>query len=330
MENLLEVRNLSVAFMRNGKSAKVVDAVNFDVKPGEILGMVGESGSGKSVTAKSIMRLIPDPPGKIVSGEVFFEGKDILAMNKKELLDIRGNKISMIFQEPMTSLNPVYTCGNQIMEAIILHQKVNKKQARGKAIEMLRRVGISMPEKRIDNYPHELSGGMRQRVMIAMALSCNPSLLIADEPTTALDPTIQAQIIRLIKNLRDGFGISVLYITHDLGVVAELCNRVLVMYASQILEIAPVRELFRNPKNPYTQGLLKAIPKLDERRDSLYNIPGTVPDFTALPSGCYFHPRCPFQADLCGNKAPSLFQCGENHYSRCWLCRESGGRAKEN
>jgi peptide/nickel transport system ATP-binding protein/oligopeptide transport system ATP-binding protein len=330
MKNLLEVRNLSTAFMRSGKLTKVVDAVSFDLKTGEILGMVGESGSGKSVTSKSIMRLIPNPPGRIISGEILFEGKDILMMNKKELLGIRGNKISMIFQEPMTSLDPVYTCGNQIMEAIILHQKVNKKEARRRAIEMLRRVGISMPEKRIDNYPHELSGGMRQRVMIAMALSCNPALLIADEPTTALDPTIQAQILQLIKDMRDDFGISVLYITHDLGVVAQLCNRVLVMYASQIFEIAPVRELFRNPKNPYTQGLLKAIPKLDERQDSLYNIPGTVPDFTNLPEGCYFHPRCSFRTELCRNKAPSLFQCGENHYSRCWLCTKSNGSGEEN
>lgn len=318
--NLLEVRNLSTAFKVEGKLIRVIDDVSFTVKKGEILGLVGESGSGKSVTSKTIMRLIPDPPGKILGGELLFEGKDILKMSKRELCSIRGNRISMIFQEPMSSLNPVYTCGSQIVEAIMLHQKVKRKEARERAIEMMKLVGMPLPELRMNCYPHELSGGMRQRIMIAMALSCNPQLLIADEPTTALDPTIQAQIMELIQNLRDKLGISVIYITHDLGVIAELCERVLVMYAGRILEVASVRELFQNPLNPYTQGLMKAIPKIDEDKESLYNIPGNVPSLQEMPSGCGFCTRCPHADERCRTQCPPLYDCGGEHYSRCWRC----------
>ena len=264
---------------------------------------MGESGSGKSVTAKSILRLIPSPPGKIVGGEILFDGKDILKMDMDNLMKIRGNAISMIFQEPMSSLNPVFTCGDQIKEGVRLHQNMDNRAARQKAIELLKMVGIPMPEQRIDSYPHELSGGMRQRIMIAMALSCSPQLLIADEPTTALDPTIQAQILDLIRKVQKEIGMSVMYITHDLGVVAETCDRVMVMYAGQIVEKADVAELFTKPGHPYTQGLLKAIPRLNAKRERLYVIKGMVPHFADMPVGCSFHPRCPYADDsVCGTK----------------------------
>ena len=295
---------------------------------GEILGVVGESGSGKSVTARSILRLIPNPPGKIVGGEILFEGRDILKMDMNTLRKIRGNDISMIFQEPMSSLNPVYTCGDQIMEAIILHQKLNKQEAREKAIDMLRMAGIQMPEQRVDCYPHELSGGMRQRIMIAMALSCTPKLLIADEPTTALDPTIQAQIIELIKKLRQELGMSVLYITHDLGVVAETCDRVMVMYAGRIVfETADVMDLFTKPAHPYTQGLLKAVPKLNAKRERLYAIEGMVPSFAEMPAGCAFNPRCPYAFQKCIEEKPTLCKVGDGHYASCWKAQQEVGLA---
>lgn len=317
--NLLEIKDLSVAFRVEGKYVTAVDSVSLEVRKGEILGLVGESGSGKSVTCRSIMRLIPDPPGRIQKGKVIFKGKDILEMSKKEMYKVRGNKISMIFQEPMTSLNPVYTCGNQIIEAILLHQKVNRQEARQRAIEMLNLVGIPMPEVRIDSYPHELSGGMRQRVMIAMALSCNPEILIADEPTTALDPTIQAQILDLIKQLQKKLSITVIFITHDLGVIAEICDRVAVMYAGSIVEQADVIEIFHNPKHPYTNELLKAIPKINEKCDVLHNIKGVIPNIVDIPKGCGFHPRCAYCMEKCKMQKPPLFEPDKGHEVRCWL-----------
>lgn len=317
-EKLLEINKLSTAFKFEGKFLPVTRGVSFTLYKGEILGLVGESGSGKSVTSKSIMRLLPESSSRVLDGEILFNGEDILKKKKKDMLDIRGNKISMIFQEPMTSLNPVYTCGNQIVEAIKLHQGLDDKKAWEKGIEMLKLVGIPMPEVRMKNYPHELSGGMRQRIMIAMALSCNPELLIADEPTTALDPTIQAQIIELIKKLQKDTGMSVLYITHDLGVVAETCDRVVVLYAGVVMEIANVKELFYNPLHPYTKGLLASMPRLEGDGKRLNSIEGAVPHFTEMPQGCPFNPRCPHAVDKCKNELPPIWG-NEEHQVRCWL-----------
>ncbi len=325
-EKLIEVKNLNTDFTNEGIDMRIIDDVSFEIYKGEAIGVVGESGSGKSVTARSILRLIPSPPGKIVSGEILFNGKDILTMDMGSLRQIRGNEISMIFQEPMSSLNPVFTCGDQIMEAIILHQKLSKKEAREKAIEMLRLAGIQLPEQRVDCYPHELSGGMRQRVMIAMALSCVPKLLIADEPTTALDPTIQAQILDLISKLREEIGMSVMYITHDLGVVAETCDRVIVMYAGKIMEKADVRTLFKNPAHPYTQGLLKAVPRLNAKKERLFTIEGMVPSFAEMPAGCSFQPRCQDATEQCIKERPSLKTIGEGHEVCCWKAQHAAGR----
>lgn len=317
-ENILEVKNLSTAFLFDGKFVPVTTKISFEVRRGEILGIVGESGSGKSVTAKTIMRLLPSPQSSVLEGKIIFKGKDILNLSEREMQHIRGNKISMIFQEPIVSLNPVYTCGSQIIEAIMLHQNLSHRDALEKAREMLELVGMSMPEERIKNYPHELSGGMCQRVMIAMALCCNPELLIADEPTTALDPTIQAQILELIKQLQARMGMSVLYITHDLGVVAEICDRVVVMYAGMVLEIAEVEELFETPLHPYTHGLLKAMPRIDVRKEKLYNIKGVVPHITEMPEGCHFHPRCPHAVQECVDCCPDLEDAGNGHMVRCF------------
>jgi len=317
-EMLIEVKGLKTEFTIEGVPRRIIDDISFEIYRGEVLGVVGESGSGKSVTAKSILRLIPSPPGKIVGGEILFDGKDILQMDMDNLMKIRGNAISMIFQEPMSSLNPVFTCGDQIKEGVRLHQNMDNKAARQKAIELLKMVGIPMPEQRIDSYPHELSGGMRQRIMIAMALSCSPQLLIADEPTTALDPTIQAQILDLIRKVQKEIGMSVMYITHDLGVVAETCDRVMVMYAGQIVEKADVAELFTKPGHPYTQGLLKAIPRLNTKRERLYVIKGMVPHFADMPVGCSFHPRCPYAADQCVEQKPTLREITEGHQAACW------------
>ena len=318
-EKLLEVKGLKTDFLSEGAPRRIVDDISFYIDKGEVLGVVGESGSGKSVTAKSVLRLIPSPPGQIIGGEILFEGTDILKLDIQELRHIRGNDISMIFQEPMSSLNPVFTCGDQIMEAIMLHQKLDKKTARARAIEMLKMVGIQMPEQRVDCYPHELSGGMRQRVMIAMALSCTPKLLIADEPTTALDPTIQAQILELIRNVQQELGMSVMYITHDLGVVAETCDRVMVMYAGRIVEKAAVKDLFRKPAHPYTQGLLKAVPRLNAKQhERLYTIEGMVPHFSEMPIGCAFHPRCPYAEKRCVDERPVLFDVSQGHQAACW------------
>lgn len=316
-DTLIQVKNLQISFKYDGVMTPVIRGVSFDIKRGETLGMVGESGSGKSVTSREIMRLIATPPARIDSGEILFEGRDILKMSDDELRSIRGNRISMIFQEPMTSLNPVYTCGDQIMEVIRLHKGVSKKEARQMAIEMLREVGVQSPETRVDCYPHELSGGMRQRVMIAMALSCSPTLLISDEPTTALDPTIQAQILQLIKDMKKKLNMSVLFITHDLGVVAQNCDRVVVMYAGKIVEVAEVCELFDHPAHPYTQGLIMSIPKMSSDVEELYSIDGSIPSFGSLPGGCSFGPRCPYFTEECTKSEPVLKDIGGGHLCAC-------------
>ena len=316
-DTLIQVKNLQISFKYDGVMTPVIRGVSFDIKRGETLGMVGESGSGKSVTSREIMRLIATPPARIDSGEILFEGRDILKMSDDELRSIRGNRISMIFQEPMTSLNPVYTCGDQIMEVIRLHKGVSKKEARQMAIEMLREVGVQSPETRVDCYPHELSGGMRQRVMIAMALSCSPTLLISDEPTTALDPTIQAQILQLIKDMKKKLNMSVLFITHDLGVVAQNCDRVVVMYAGKIVEVAEVCELFDHPAHPYTQGLIMSIPKMSSDVEELYSIDGSIHSFGSLPGGCTFGPRCPYFTEECTKSEPVLKDIGGGHLCAC-------------
>jgi len=319
MKELLRVKDLKTYFFTHDGTVKAVDGINLKVSKGETLGLVGESGCGKSVAALSIMRLIPSPPGKIVGGEIHFEGKNLLELNEKEMRKIRGRKISMIFQEPMTSLDPMFTIGDEIAEVIRLHQGLKKDEARKKAIESLKTVGMPDPEKRINEYPHELSGGMRQRAMIAMALSCNPTLLIADEPTTALDVTIQAQILRLIDELRKKFGTSVLLITHDLGVIAETCDNVAVMYAGHIVEHTDANTLFRNPLHPYTKGLMKSIPRLDVDTKRLEIIKGLVPNLLDMPSGCPFHPRCNFCSEGCTKELPKLIEVEKNHLVRCHL-----------
>jgi oligopeptide/dipeptide ABC transporter ATP-binding protein len=298
---------------------KAVDDVSFSIGKEETFGLVGESGCGKSVTALSIIGLIPWPPGKIVEGKVLLEGEDLLQKTEKQMQKIRGCKISMIFQEPMTSLDPVFTVGNEIMEVIQLHQGLDKDEAWEKAVDMLRVVGIPDPERRMKEYPHQLSGGMRQRVMIAMALSCNPHLLIADEPTTALDVTIQAQILRLMEKLKDDFQASVLLITHDLGVIAQQCENVAVMYAGEIVEIGSVEAIFDNPLHPYTEGLNNAIPRLDVDTKRLQIIEGTVPDLIEVPSGCRFHPRCQYAMDVCRQEHPIIEERENNHFVRCYL-----------
>jgi oligopeptide/dipeptide ABC transporter ATP-binding protein len=299
-----------------------VDGVDYEVRKGETLGVVGESGCGKSVTALSIMRLIPDPPGKIVAGDIVFEGQSLLALSNEEMRRIRGNKISMIFQEPMTSLNPVYTIGNQISEALRLHQGLSKKDAHDRSIDMLQLVGIPLPERRVNEHPHQLSGGMRQRAMIAMALSCNPSLLIADEPTTALDVTIQAQILDLMVSLKADLDTAIILITHDLGVVAESAARVVVMYAGKVVEEADVYNIFEHPLHPYTEGLLESIPRIDhsiQKKARLTEIQGVVPIPSQLPAGCHFHPRCPKVMDVCRHENPELKEEKADHRVRCWL-----------
>jgi len=290
---LLELKDLNIAFNTERGQIRPVRDVSYSIYPGQTLAVVGESGCGKSVTALSILRLIPTPPGKVLSGEVLMEGRDLLKLSEPEMRQVRGRDIAMIFQEPMTSLNPVYTIGEQIAEAVMLHQKLNRKQAYEAAEEAMRDVGISDPGRRLYEYPHQMSGGMRQRVMIAMALSCKPKLLIADEPTTALDVTIQAQILELLRKLQREKGMSILLITHDLGVVAENADVVAVMYASRIVEYAPVEELFDHPLHPYTEGLLKSVPKLGAHSERLISIPGAVPNPAKFPAGCKFHPRCP-------------------------------------
>ncbi|WP_096202866.1 ABC transporter ATP-binding protein [Bacillus sp. FJAT-45350] len=319
-KTIIDVRDLRTSFFTEGGEVKAVDGVNFSVPKGKTLGIVGESGSGKSITSLSILRLIQNP-GKIVGGEILFKGQNLLDKSEKEMLKIRGNEISMIFQEPMTSLNPVYTVGQQISESYIIHQGLKKKEATEKSIEMLKLVGIPSPEKRVHQYPHELSGGMRQRVMIAMALACKPELLIADEPTTALDVTIQAQIIELMKELQDELGMSIIMITHDLGVVAESCDYVAVMYCGKVVEYADVNTLFSKPQHPYTVGLLKSLPRhdVDMGEEELSVIKGAVPSPNEMPDGCRFAPRCPFATDLCAKHLPDLIEGEDGNQIRCWI-----------
>ncbi len=321
---ILEVKDLRTYFKTDAGLVKAVDGVSFSLDKGETLGIVGESGSGKSVTNMSIMRLIPTPPGKIVGGEILLDNQDILKMGEKELSTIRGNRISMIFQDPMTALNPYLRISTQLIETVRLHQGLNKKEARKKSIEMLKLVGIPAAQKRIDCYPHQFSGGMRQRVMIAIALSCNPEILIADEPTTALDVTIQAQILDLIKELSVKLNTAVIMITHDLGVVAGTCDNVCVMYAGRIVERANVDDLFESPKHPYTIGLIQSIPRLDEEGSSrLFSIDGQPPNVIDLPECCPFHPRCEKALDICSGKYPPVVGFEGNRTVACWLYEEN-------
>jgi oligopeptide/dipeptide ABC transporter ATP-binding protein len=316
---ILRVRGLKTWFHTDAGVAKAVDGVSFDVPAGKTLALVGESGCGKSVTAMSILRLIP-APGRIEEGEMHFGGRDLLRVPEAEMRRIRGNDISMIFQEPMTSMNPVFRVGNQVAAAIRLHRRVSKQEARRQTLELLRQVGIPAPERRVDNFPHEMSGGMLQRIMIAMALACGPKLLIADEPTTALDVTIQAQILDLLRELQERLGMSVLLITHDLGVVAEVAHEVVVMYAGKVAEQArSVEGLIRRPEHPYTRGLFKSLPGLQGRQERLHAIAGMVPPATAFPGGCRFHPRCPHRMPVCAKKEPPLLTVAEGHASACWL-----------
>lgn len=324
---LLEVKDLETTFFTSEGQVPAVDHIDFQIHEGEILAIVGESGCGKSVTSLSIMGLVPTPPGKITSGEILLNGKDLTKLSEKQMRAIRGKDVAMIFQEPMTSLNPLYTIGNQLVEAILIHNKKwTKKQAMKKAIEMLQLVGLPRVEELVRDYPHQLSGGMRQRVMIAMALVCNPRVLIADEPTTALDVTIQAQILKLIKELNEQFQTAVLFITHDLGVVAEMCERVIVMYAGQIVEEAPVIELFKNPKHPYTKGLLQSVPDMRFKKGNLHAIPGNVPKPGSIQVGCRFAPRCEFVTERCMTETPPIYQVetASTHKARCFLLEEEG------
>ncbi|HHT85873.1 MAG TPA: ABC transporter ATP-binding protein [Firmicutes bacterium] len=328
---LLDIRGLKTTFYTSDGVVPAVDGVSFGIRPGETVGVVGESGCGKSVTALSVMGLIPDPPGKIEAGQILFEGEDLLAMSNEEIRSIRGNKISMIFQEPMTSLNPVYTIGDQIGEVLEFHRNYTKEQALERTISLLTSVGIPEPEKRTKQYPHELSGGMRQRAMIAMALACDPQLLIADEPTTALDVTIQAQILEVMRDVRDRFGTAIMLITHDLGVVAEMAERVVVMYLGRVVEEAPVREIFYNPMHPYTHALLRSIPRLGQKTRRLHVIPGVVPNPMFMPEGCRFHARCSFATDKCRKEEPDIKEAEPGHKVRCFypLVDGSPGQVEE-
>jgi peptide/nickel transport system ATP-binding protein/oligopeptide transport system ATP-binding protein len=318
LESLLEIRDLSCGFRTEEGVARALDGVNLSVYRGETLGLVGESGCGKTVTALCIMRLIQDPPGRIEGGRVEFQGQDLLQLGDKQMRKIRGNEISMIFQEPMTSLNPVLTCGYQIEEAVLLHQKVSKKEAEERTLEMLDLVRIPDPKGCAKSYPHQLSGGMRQRAMIAMALSCSPSLLIADEPTTALDVTIQAQILDLLRSLQDRFKMAILMITHDLGVIAETANRVIVMYAGQVMEEGSVMEIFHHPRHPYTLGLKDSIPRLAAKGDKLKVIPGKVPNPLDYTEGCRFSDRCKYAENRCYNEQIEMRSVSQGHHIRCW------------
>jgi oligopeptide/dipeptide ABC transporter ATP-binding protein len=325
---LLEIKDLKTYFYTEDGVVKAVDGVDFFVYPGEVMGLVGESGCGKSVTSLSIMRLI-SPPGKIIAGEILFEGKDLVRASEEEMTQVRGNRISMIFQQPQTALNPVFKVGDQISEVLGIHQNMGKEAGRARAIELLKMVGIPDPERRAEAFPHELSGGQAQRVMIAMALACVPDLLIADEPTTALDVTIQAQILDLMRNLRENIGTAIILITHDLGVVADMAERVAVMYAGRIVEEANVNPLFDKPLHPYTQGLIGSIPILGKLKDRLEVIPGSVPNLVNLPPGCRFAPRCRARTEyaltLCTQKEPDLIAYNPNHTVRCWLYQDTDG-----
>lgn len=324
-KKILEVKNLGITFFTDQGALPAVQEVSFAVHPKETLGVVGESGCGKSMTALSLMQLIPSPPGKITAGEIIYKGEDLLKKTPEEMRKIRGKEISMIFQEPMTSLNPVITVGKQIMEAILTHEDISKEEAKQRALEMIKLVGIPMPEKVFASCPHQLSGGMRQRIMIAMALSCKPALLICDEPTTALDVTIQAQILKLINQLKYKMNSSVLLITHDMGVISEMADNVIVMYAGKIVEYTSTQDLFKNPLHPYTVGLMNSIPDIDEEDSDkeLEVIPGSVPMLYELPKGCFFSPRCKYAKDICHRQCPSMKDCGQGHLVRCWKYDEN-------
>lgn len=322
---LLEVRNLSTYFFMDSGVVKAVDGVSFTLQKNSTLGIVGESGSGKSVTTMSIMDLLAGTTGRVVSGEILFEGRDLVKLSSEERRKMRGSEMAMIFQEPMTSLNPVMKIGEQITEGIILHSEMNRAEAKQRAIELLSETGLPMAESIVKEYPYQLSGGQRQRVMIAMALACKPKILIADEPTTALDVTIQAQILDLMRKLKEKSGTSIIFVTHNLGVVAEMCDHVLVMYCGRAMESADVYTIFANPKHPYTRGLLASIPKLGARVDTLESIPGNVPNPKRMPPGCKFAPRCKFAMPICSQSEPELFEYPDGHECRCWLCRKEYG-----
>lgn len=330
-QTLLEVKGLKTEFKRDGSSVLAVAGVDFHINKGEVLGLVGESGCGKSVTSLSIMRLLKDTPGRIAGGSVLFEGKDLVQLPEKDMRRYRGNELAMIFQEPMTSLNPVLRIGKQLEESIMLHLGYGRKKAREHAIESLKLVGIPRADEVVDDYPHQLSGGMRQRVMIAMAMACNPKLLIADEPTTALDVTIQAQILELMNRLKKEQNMGMLLITHDLGVVAEMCDRVVVMYAGRVVEEASVTELFENPQHPYTKGLIASVPKLRQKVHRLESIPGNVPDLRNMPPGCKFAPRCPYVMERCLSQEPQLLPVANeaDRKSRCWLTQDGHAKGGE-
>jgi peptide/nickel transport system ATP-binding protein len=329
VSHILQIKDLKVSFQSGRKLLPAVDGISFNLKEGEILGIVGESGSGKSVTSLAAMGLIPSPPGKIENGQIIFEGKDLKNNTEKEWRKVRGNQISMIFQEPMTSLNPLFTIGNQVIEAIRLHTDFSKREALIRGLELLRLVGIPRAEGILKEYPHQLSGGMRQRIMIAMAMACNPKVLIADEPTTALDVTIQAQILALMKDLNKKTNTSIILITHDLGVVAEICERVIVMYSGQIVEQGDVRTILKNPHHPYTKGLLQSVPELRGKKDRLYSIPGTVPAPGTIQHGCRFAPRCSEAFGRCQEEEPKLRNLeNDEHEVRCFLHTVKGGNDK--
>ena len=325
--NILEIKNLHTYFYTDSGVIKSVDGVDIELREGTTLGIVGESGSGKSVTALSVMRLLMGTTGKVAEGEILFEGRDLTKLDDEERRKMRGEKISMIFQEPMTSLNPVMKIGDQITECILMHNNISKQEAWEKAVEMLKLTGVPRVERMMKEYPFQLSGGQRQRVMIAMALVCKPKILIADEPTTALDVTIQAQILDLMENLKQKTGTSILFITHDLGVVAEVCDDVVVMYSGRVVEKGDVRSIFANPSHPYTKGLLASIPKLGECAEELESIPGNVPNPKYMPQGCKFAPRCSCAFDKCREAEPGFYDVGGGHMSRCWLCEKKGGDA---
>lgn len=321
-DNLLEIKGLRTYFYTEDGVVKAIEGVDLFLERGKTLGLVGESGCGKTVTALSVLRLLPTPPAKIIDGEVWFDGKDLLKASDKEMREIRGNNISMIFQDPQSALNPVYTVDNQLREVIQLHQNLGKKEARKKAVEMLDIVGIPNPEGRVDDYPHQFSGGMKQRVMIAMALSCNPRLIIADEPTTNLDVTVQAQVLEKINDLKAEFGTTVMIITHNLGVIAEMCDNVGVMYAGRLVEYGDVDTIFHKPVHPYTIALHKSTPRVTEKKKKLGTIRGVVPNLIYPPKGCRFHPRCDYATDVCENKVPEGEWIGDDHYVECWHKQE--------
>ncbi len=320
-EKILEIKDLSITFLQGKEETRVVDSIRFDVHKGEVLGIVGESGCGKSVTSLSIMGLLPQKTSKL-SGEILFQGKDLLKLNEKSMRKLRGNELAMVFQEPMTSLNPLFKIGNQLEESLRVHLSLTKKQAKERAIQILKLVGLPRPEELYGEYPHQLSGGMRQRVMIAMAMICDPKVLIADEPTTALDVTIQAQILKLMKDLNKKMETSIVFITHDLGVVAEMCDRVMVMYAGQVVEEGSVKTIFKNPKHPYTRGLMKSVPDIRKKNERLYSISGQVPRPGTVQTGCLFAGRCEYAMAECVKHSPPLYKLQDSHQSRCFLARE--------